>query len=239
MVAVVSMLSIQAEYAASREEYDDLRLRYSPVEATTVISEMAEGFGVTSDATRSDASAVNTAPEPSADLTPINPDYIGWIRIDGTPVDYPVVRGADNEKYLNTSFRGVRRASGTVFMDSACVDGFDAAHAILYGHNMKDGSMFAELLRYTDKQFRLDHPAVDIITPDGETITYRIVAAKYTDVWDAAYSLKYDDHDSVREYFSRYGDSAEINSVLTLSTCIGGNDDHERLLIHAVRMHSQ
>ena len=72
-----------------------------------------------------------------AEYLEINPDYVGWLKIDGTIVDYPVARASDNTKYLNTTFRGNENMLGSIFMDYRC-NGEDLPHIIIYGHDADD-----------------------------------------------------------------------------------------------------
>ncbi|MDL2225973.1 class B sortase, partial [Eubacteriales bacterium OttesenSCG-928-M02] len=172
-------------------------------------------------------------PEPPPDLSAINPDYIGWIRIDGTGINYPVVQGADNKKYLDTTFAGEKNAAGTIFMDTKCADGFAAPLAILYGHNMKDGSMFAALNRYLDAEYRREHPAIEIATAEGETLRYRILTAQVTDIYDEAYSLPEAGADALADYAQSIG-AEKDTPLLILSTCTDAGGKDKRLLVHAV-----
>lgn len=128
---------------------------------------------------------------------------------------------------------GEKNASGTIFMDSRCKDGFGGC-AILYGHNMKDGSMFAEMNRYREDGYLEEHPEISIITPSGDLLTYRIFDVKVTDVRDAAYKLPGKEQDAFAEYFAAQGIQGDA-SILVLSTCTKSNDDNERLLIFAER----
>ena len=94
-----------------------------------------------------------------------NEDYIGWIYIPKTDISYPVVQGENNEQYLHSNFRGEYNYPGTIFMDYRCKKGILNHHGILYGHNMRDGSMFAKTKNYTDHGFANEHPIIWFITP--------------------------------------------------------------------------
>ena len=83
-------------------------------------------------------------------LLAINSDCIGWIRIDGTDIDYPVVQAADNSFYLHHNFNQESAICGAIFMDYRNDIDLAREHLILYGHQMKDGSMFKELNGYKD-----------------------------------------------------------------------------------------
>lgn len=90
-----------------------------------------------------------------------NPDLIGWLRIDGTDIDLPVVQTpGDNEYYLRRGFDRFYAVGGTLFLDERCsADPADpTANWLIYGHNMRDGSMFGQLVRYRDEDFYKAHP---------------------------------------------------------------------------------
>jgi len=90
-------------------------------------------------------------------LMEFNSDTVGYLDIAGTVIQYPVVRGKDNEYYVKHTFKKKKNASGAIFMD--CSNAKDASdfNIVIYGHNMKDGSMFHELLQYQKTSFLRDH----------------------------------------------------------------------------------
>ncbi len=108
-----------------------------------------------------------------------NPDLIGWLRIDGTDIDFPVVQTpGDNEYYLRRGFDRFYSTGGTLFLDERCSIDPDAptANWLIYGHNMRDGSMFGQLIRYRDEDFYKAHPTFTFDTL-YETATWQVVAA--------------------------------------------------------------
>lgn len=107
-----------------------------------------------------------------------NPDTVGWIQMPGTRIDYPVVRGADNEFYLGHDFYGKKNAGGAIYLDYECQRDLGGPNNILYGHNMKNGSMFRDLVLYKDEKFFKEHQYFSIYTPDRE-IRLKAVACYY------------------------------------------------------------
>ena len=153
--------------------------------------------------------------EPDIDweaLRAINPDIVGWIVLDGTPIDYPIVRGRDNDMYLHQTFTGERNVSGAIFMDYRNAPDFSDPFTLIHGHNMQNGSMFAGLHDFMGTSFR-------IYTPSGvlefEVFTKRIVAAD-----DELYS------------FPPQGEGGR--RAVTLSTCVSRRGDL-RLIVQGVR----
>ncbi len=97
-----------------------------------------------------------------------NPDVVAWIQIPGTVIDYPVVRGEDNDYYLHHDLDGEESSSGTIFLDYADEEDFSSLHNIFYGHHMKDGSMFKDICRYKEQSYFDEHEEIILYTPDRE-----------------------------------------------------------------------
>lgn len=112
-----------------------------------------------------------------------NPDIVGWISIkknNGAAfIDYPVVQSSDNDHYLRRSFFGDYATGGTVFMDYRCNASIFSKNTVIYGHNMKDNSMFAQLLKYGSASFYNAAPIIDYSTLYAE-YKFKIFAAFYT-----------------------------------------------------------
>ncbi len=110
-----------------------------------------------------------------------NHDLFGWISIEGTKVDYPVMyTPEDPEHYLHRAFDGSSSQSGVPFLDGDCYEG--CGNYILYGHHMRNGTMFATLQNYEKKEFWLEHPVIrfDTVREPGE---YEVLAGFYARVY--------------------------------------------------------
>ena len=121
-----------------------------------------------------------------------NQDLFGWVCIDGTALNYPVMHTPDDpEHYLRRAFDGTYSASGVPFLDGACDAG--CGNYIVYGHHMKNGSMFATLSDYADEAFWREHPTIhfDTLEKAGE---YEVLAAFYAEAYRA------DETDAFRYY---------------------------------------
>ena len=162
-----------------------------------------------------------------------NPDYVCWIRIDGTNIDYPVVRGENNDKYLTTSFQGEENKAGAIFMDYRNV-GEQLPHIIIYGHNLQQGGMFTDLKKFTSNSF-LEANKKIILIVNGHEVEFEIFASRKTDVNDPAYNLNL----FTQRNFSRYANKIEAplraSQILTLSTCVSEGDDDARIIVQAWR----
>lgn len=127
-----------------------------------------------------------------------NSDFVGWIKIPDTKLDYPVMHTPKNpEYYLRRTFDGSYAISGTPFMDAAC--NVDSRLVMIYGHHMNNGTMFATLHNYKNKSYWEQHPQLrfDTLT---EIRTYDIIAAFYTEI-------RYDaEREGLFEYYKYIGD---------------------------------
>ena len=112
-----------------------------------------------------------------AELYAENPDIIGWVKIEGTNVDYPVMYTPnDEEKYLYRGFDGKYNAEGLPFLDKDCSMSPESTNLIIYGHNMLGGTMFQNLMKYEDEEYWKEHPVIEVKTL-YETRTYEIIGA--------------------------------------------------------------
>ena len=139
---------------------------------------------------------VESTPTPTAEPTPTpvpvvlekyakdaakNPDMFGWIQIEGTKVDYPVMHTPeDPEKYLYKSFNKIPTASGTPFIDAKCSP--DSDNLIIYGHNIKNGTMFNSIIKYESIDYFNEHPVIKFDTI-FEKQEYEVMSAFYDRVY--------------------------------------------------------
>ena len=166
-----------------------------------------------------------------------NPDIVGWIRIPGTPVDYPVMW---TEKYLRTDFDGNYSLSGFLFVSADCnvspmPDDKAYSNTLIYGHHMQDGNMFAVLTEYENQDFYEKHKSIefDRIYEDGsyEEYEYEIFSALKTEIGKEFEYYRYadvEDADRLNEYLEnveRYNlltykrTVDNVSDLMTLSTC--------------------
>ena len=163
-----------------------------------------------------------------------NSDTIGWLKIDGMTIDYVVMQAPDEiNKYLRHDFYGKDSTRGCLFVDEYC-DIFNSDNIIIYGHNMKDGSMFGTLDSYADESFYAEHKIIQFDTI-YEKHSYEVVAAistsipaKDEDVFRYYEYTSSNDEETFLDYADfieknkLYDTGVEINpgdKLLTLSTC--------------------
>lgn len=100
-------------------------------------------------------------------LIQVNSEVVAWISSEDRIIDYPIVQGTDNEYYLTHLFSGKKNKLGSLFVDYRTAGDFSGQTTIVYGHNMKDGSMFSSLAKYKDQEYFDKHPSMRLYTPSG------------------------------------------------------------------------
>lgn len=154
---------------SEQREYDEGDAAYEQVRAMK-LREPGTEEGV-QDSTSADFLAKENKKVDFAALKQVNADVMAWIAADDRIIDYPIVQGTDNEYYLTHLFTGSKNKLGTLFVDYRTPGDFSEKSTVIYGHNMKDGSMFASLTQYKDQEYYDGHPYMQLFTPDG---AYRI-----------------------------------------------------------------
>lgn len=161
------------------------------------------------------------------ELKTINSNLAGWIYAPGTTINYPVAQGNDNSYYLTHMFDGKKNKCGSIFMDCLNARDFSNTNSILHGHNMKNGSMFADLSKYSAPAYYETHPVMWLVTPEK---TYRVeiftgfVADNEGDVW----KIEFANTEAYGEWLDNMKASSVFQSdvtpgtddkILTLATC--------------------
>ena len=112
-----------------------------------------------------------------------NPDFVGWIKVDGTKLDYPLMHvPGDNEKYVHRNIEGNYSVQGLPFINGKCSLDPRSDNLIIYGHHMKNGSQFGTLMDYKDETYWKEHPVIHMSTLYKET-EYEVLAAFYDRVY--------------------------------------------------------
>ncbi len=173
-------------------------------------------------------------------------DIYAWISIPDTRIDYPVLQHpSDDTYYLNYNLDGSKGYPGCIYTERENSRDFSDFNTVIYGHNMKNGSMFHDLHSYEDESFLTDHPYVYIYTPD-RVMRYRIFAAYPYDDRHLLYSFDYATPEGRAGYLSEIFSIRSMSAVLddqvavtsddrliTLSTCVGSQNE-KRYLVQAV-----
>ena len=162
------------------------------------------------------------------DLKKLNPDVKAWIQVPKTNIDYPVVQGQDDMEYINKNVYGEFELSGAIFLSCLNKDDFSDPYNLVYGHNMKNGGMFADVADFTNKEYFETHQKGKLYLTDA-TRKIRFFACMKVTAADAKIyhpdgyrkeNLK-DLLDYIQENAVQYRDVnvADENSLIALSTC--------------------
>lgn len=170
----------------------------------------------------------------------INEDICGWIRLDGTNIDYPMVIGKDNTEYLNNDYKKEYSITGSIFLDYRNDRNFKDDYTIIYGHNLKADLMFAEVRNYAEKKYFDEHSTGMLYTGDK---IYKIDVLYFESVnaYSKVYSLTLRRNDSNKELINEFEKNAitknsliEANSkdkLILLSTCNSSDTETRSVLV--------
>ena len=172
------------------------------------------------------------------------PDVVAWIYFEDEDISYPIVFAkGDNEKYMKTTYTGDENSAGAIFMDGESTPDLSDPMTLIYGHNMRDGSMFGKLARYKgDRDYYEGHQYFQIHTGKG-IYRYQIFACEDVDATSGVYNAYGKNPDKFWEVIGDLIDDGDYRTevpvdaadhVVTLSTCV--NDDSKRFIVSAVRV---
>lgn len=156
-----------------------------------------------------------------------NKDIVGWIYLDNTKINYPVVQASDNNYYLRRLVNGKSNRAGSIFMDYRNNPNLDDNNTIIYGHNMKNSTMFGTLLEYKEQSYYDNHKSIYYFTEDKNYII-EIFAGFTTSADSEIYNLNKDISKSdIQELINKSDfksdidleNLADMNKIITLSTC--------------------
>ena len=172
-----------------------------------------------------------------SELQQVNEDIAGWLRIRALDISYPVVKGEDNDYYLHRTFEKEDNFAGCLFVNCDNDRDFTDQNTIIYGHNMKNGSMFGKLKQFREEETYNKSKYFWMFTPDL-IFQYRIFSAMVVNKTGLAYQTFYSDED-FNEWINKAFEGSEVENsgiqvtsddhVVTLSTCTG--DDSTRFVV--------
>lgn len=172
-----------------------------------------------------------------------NNDYLFWLYIPNTKIDYPVMMSRDNKDYLHSSFYKEKLYSGTLFIDALSNKRENQENLIVYGHNMKDGSMFGTLKKWRNEKYFNEHKFIEIYT-EKEKRVYLIFAVREVSSNMSLLHYKLDgftneeyiqDARNNNIHFREFEDQYKNNQIMTLSTCM--SNDAKRLIINSILLY--
>lgn len=151
-----------------------------------------------------------------------NNDIIGWIYCPDTPINYPVVKGKDNNQYLRADLKGKYLVSGTIFADYRNNEVGEDKNYIVYGHNMKNSTMFGTLVKYKDQTYYDSHPILYFLTPERNYIIELIAGAvvkRDSDIYQTAPTDNTIADIMAKSTFNSAVEIGNGENIITLSTC--------------------
>lgn len=171
-------------------------------------------------------------------LLEINQDTIGWLFIPGTRISYPIVQTIDNDKYLHTGFSGEENVAGSIFLDYESKPDLTGRNNIIYGHNMKNGTMFRDLIQYKDKDFFDEHRYFKIYTAD-RIINLKAVSCYYGKADADIRKTEFGSQEEYQTFITNlikkcpYAElpAGTVNSIYTFITCSYEVNDARTYLI--------
>lgn len=172
-------------------------------------------------------------------LKAVNPEVVGWLLVDNTDISYPVVQGTDNDKYLKTAYDGTKSNAGSIFMNANNALDLSDTHTLIYGHNMRDDSMFGKLLDFEDPAYLNEHRYFTLYNESGEH-KYEIYSAFVTYsasfVYTDHFEFTWDHYDFIEKSLESSildmgVEVTEHDKIVTLSTCTSRGNRAERFVV--------
>lgn len=249
--SLTKLIMIFHEYNSAKSEYVDIEGEFTadtPVEEDVTGTAIATESSVVVEQPDEDGKTSKFVFTPLnvdfASLKKVNKDVVGWIQFETFSLSYPIVQDSGNNYYLTHTFKKQENKSGAIFIGPANKSNFQDTNTIIFGHNMKNGTMFGLLGRYKEKEYYKYNPYFRIYTPNG-TQRYQIFSVYKAAVNGSAYTIwsntggeEYKKWITGLKKNSMYDTGvsvSETDTIVTLSTCITG-EDSKRLVIQAKRI---
>lgn len=242
--SLFSLGSIFLEYHKGSAEYGALqRMVFTDTDgqSDTIAEKQVEAVsdqGTEEDAFAPEAWKVQQA---LGKLREENEDTVGWIAFDHLDISYPIMQCEDNVYYLNHTFSGEENSAGSIFMEAENTSDFQDCHTIVYGHNMKNLSMFGRLKKYKTEDFYQGNEYFTIYT---ESAVYRYQIFAFYDIPEDGdvYTIGFEADDTFqtfvdamkkRSYYDTGVSVTKEDKVITLSTC---STEGNRFVVHGKRV---
>ena len=151
----------------------------------------------------------------------------GWLYSEGTVINYPIAQGSDNDYYLYRMINGEYNGKGSLFLDYRCEKPFRQFLSVIYGHRMKDGSMFHSLIEYRNHSYYEEHPKMLLVTPKA-SYDVLVFAAVTIPSDSERYNMVFESDEQKQEYLDWIQDSTELSTdvevtpkdrIVMMSTC--------------------
>lgn len=227
VVAGINVFRLGSEYRKGIQEYEKLE-NYAEVADDTAI-ETAEEETEAAEAEEEKVTIPVSLDVRFDELQSLNEDFVGWIYYAPLELSYPIVRGDDNDYYTHYTFEGEKNASGAIFMDFLNRKDFTDYNTIIYGHNMRNGTMFGSLKKLLNDESYLEEDQNFYIFTEDATYMYEIFAVYLTKADSNTYNLirSEEEQQALLDYVAEnatYLSDKEVTAqdqIVTLSTCHG------------------
>lgn len=240
-VSIWQLASIYLEYRAGDEAYDNLEDSFIHMDEIVDMQkpepEEEEGAELLEKEEYFPAITVDYA-----GLAAVNKELTGWLYIPALDLGYPVVQGKDNSFYQSHTFEKKENRAGAIFMDYRCDAGLTDLNTIIYGHNMKNGSMFGTLKKFGQEESLYEEDPWFYYFTENEIRKYRIISYYVTKDGSSSYAFPSagKEYESWRDMILNYSvrrcteELPEGAPVMTLSTCYGRAGGDLRFLVHGI-----
>ena len=241
ILGLIFLLGYFIKQNNSKKEYENLRHEVSENESITEETGTEE----------TEESVPVVIPIDFETLWETNPDIYAWITIEGTDIEYPILQHpTDDGYYLDHTVDKVSGLPGSIYTEAAYnAKDFSDRNTLIYGHNMKNGTMFGQLDKYKNPSYMKEHDTIVIYTPE-HIYTYKVFAAITYDNRHIMYSFDFDQETGMQEFLDSIrkvnnlntyiDETVEVTSsdrIITLSTCNGNKK--QRFLVEAVLIDEQ
>lgn len=248
LFSAYTLYGFYMEYKKGSDEYDNLEGSYTVQEQTDENYDALEDDEALQNISGREVATVvengqevtlptMTNPIDFEELQQVNGDIVGWLRIRALDISYPLVQGEDNDYYLHRTFEGEENIAGCLFVNCYNEADFTDQNTIIYGHNMKNGSMFGKLKQFREEETFKKSKYFWIFTPDL-IYQYRIFSASVVDKTGLTYQSSFIG-DEFQEFINTAFENSEVENsdvevttedrIVTLSTCTG--DDSTRFVV--------
>ncbi len=244
--SVYKLVSITMEYRQGEQEYEILQSYTTEQGSDKGNQETQENpASDSSEETGEAASQEGDACPISVDfvhLKEINPDLVCWLFIPVLDLSYPVVQGEDNDQYLHRTFEGTENFAGSLFVEAENEAPLEDPNTIIYGHSMKNQTMFGKLKLLLQDNLYQENPVFWIITEE-EAVKYQIADIRYTEAGSSVYTLFEEPDEEYQSFLQDMMNSSSVQNeqavitdstkLVTLSTCAAA-EGTERLVVRGV-----
>lgn len=247
-ISLYKLITITLDYKQSENEYDLLK------SYTTERKEEVPEDPNNEAETESEEVDTDKPKEKKAERCPVsvdfrnlqifNPDLVCWLYIPVLDLSYPVVQGEDNDWYLHRTFEGTENFAGSIFIDAEIQHPFQDPHTIIYGHSMKNQTMFGKLKLLLQDDLYKKNPVFWILTPEGDK-KYQMLDIRYTEAGSDTYTVFEQPDEAYVTYLNEVSAIASIENnnlpeissdcrLVTLSTCAAA-EGTARLVVQGIR----